>query len=105
MGGTKHLYFMNKITEPELLVDSHHGIYVPQIFCQTYNDPENFENYEEIKEDMETVAKIGPDGEDYWYIWDDLLNKIVLKGNATLYIHEDLWAMPEDFDPEAEGWD
>ena len=26
----------NEKKQPELLVDSHHGVYIPQVFCQSY---------------------------------------------------------------------
>lgn len=83
-----------------LLVDSHHGIYVPQIFAEQNKDlfPSNLQD--ELKDLL-----IGPDCEMYWDSWDTVLNlfEIDYKPNIispntkyVLFQYDDLWAIPVD---------
>ncbi len=51
------------------LVDSHHGTYVPQAFVELY-DPEAWH----VKKDNLEVMLSGPDDENYWEAWDEILN-------------------------------
>ena len=96
---------MKTITAPELLVDSHHGIYMPQVFAQVYGIPENFSNWDEIKDDILFLQdEDNVDHEDYNEVWDDILDNAKMIPECTLYQNEDLWAMPIDFDYEGEGW-
>ena len=43
----------------ELLINDSDGIYIPQTFAEIYDIAENFENYDEIKNDLE-LLKDGP---------------------------------------------
>ena len=76
-----------------LLVDSHHGIYVPQIFAKTYIGWDM--DYED-----ETILQSGPDREHYWEAWDTVLSSAKYtdaKGVSwTLHQDGDLWAVRED---------
>jgi hypothetical protein len=90
--------------EPELLIDSASGIYIPQEFAKTYNVPENFQNYEEIKKDIEFLSKKNSQkSSEYYEIWDNILNKAKMtngKINGYLYHCCDLWFVPENYDNE-----
>lgn len=87
--------------EMELLVNSECGQYIPQIFARSFGSPENFLNWDEIKEDIEFLASDNSnEHEDYWEVWEDVLTNVELKSGFTLYQNEDLWAVPEDF-----NWD
>ena len=96
---------MKNITVPELLVDSRHGQFIPQMFAKIYGIPENFSNWDEIKEDVLFLQKDeSNEDENYWDIWDTLLDTAKMIPECELYQHEDLWAMPIGFDYEGEGW-
>ena len=88
--------------EPELLVNDHHGIYIPQYFCQTYRA--YITNMEEVKDDF-NICLSGPDNADYWEAWDSLINNVNFtndKGEkytiGNLYESGDLWAIPEGYE-------
>ncbi len=71
----------------ELLVDDHHGIYVPQVF---------FTKFDVTKWGLtlEDVVK-HPEDEAYWENWDAVLNKAKQVVNGRTYHLEqdgDLWA-------------
>ena len=92
---------INKI-EPILLVDDHNGIYIPQVFCQSYKA--YITNLSEVKEDFE-ICLSGPDNEEYWDAWDMLLQNMKFTDDNSNnlevgYLPEscDLWAFPENFD-------
>jgi hypothetical protein len=100
---------MNTTTKnPELLVDSHHGIYTAQLFCKWYAP--YITNMEEVKEDFD-ICILGPDNEFYWESWENLINNIEFtndKGEkftiGNLGEECDLWAIPEGYDFEEEGY-
>jgi hypothetical protein len=93
-----------QIKEPELLINDAHGIYIPQLFCQTYIN--YIVNKEELKEDIETCLK-GPEEEYYFDAWDNIeMNcKFTNDRNEPYYIGNlyesgDLWAIPEGYEYE-----
>ena len=53
----------------ELLVDNHHGIYIPQVFAKRYN----MEAWHVDEEDAE-ILKAGPEHDDYWETWDSVMS-------------------------------
>jgi len=73
----------------ELLIDSHHGIYIPQFFAEQFAD----QLTDEEKEDLSD-----PYNEYYWDTWDNVLNKIfIYEGKEfTLWHDDDLWLVPAD---------
>jgi len=92
----------NEKKKPELLVDSHHGVYIPQVFCQSYQ--QYITNFDEIKEDF-NICLLSPESEHYFDAWDNLINRVKLtndKGEkftiGYLYDESDLWAIPEGYD-------
>ena len=80
-----------------LLVDSHHGVYVPQIFAQMVQA-------DQIEADDKSILLEGPENEDYWETWEDVLNYCELTDTDgqkfTLHHDSDLWAVPVGFDWE-----
>lgn len=85
----------------ELLVDSHHGTYIPQIFAQIYGMQENFQNWEVVENDINFLKQENShESEEYNEVWDRVLNNAKLKGDSTLYHNEDLWAIDKDFNVE-----
>jgi hypothetical protein len=59
---------------PMLLVDGHHGQYVPQVFAEQFNN--RMWGLEEFDPDYQTILK-GPDEEFYWECWDAVMDKAV----------------------------
>ena len=74
----------------ELLVDSHHGQYIPQVFAETvrrdlFGDSISAEDFE--------IISAGPDQEHYWDAWDSILNSAETNDGVTLWQDGDLWAV------------
>lgn len=74
----------------ELMVDSRHGQYVPQVFAETvrremFGDSISAEDFE--------IISAGPDAEYYWDAWDAILNSAETKDGVTLWQDGDLWAV------------
>lgn len=86
----------------KLLVDNFRGIYVPLSFAKGY-DLKQFgfsdEKIKELKSDLSS-----PENEFYWEAWEDVLDNAVTKDGETLFQHDgNLWLVPANFDPEADG--
>ena len=89
-------------SEMELLVDGHHGVYVPQVFAETV-DLKLFAGISD--EDIQTVLA-GPDAEWYWDAWTGILDRAEYRdsdGNLWL-LHQngDLWLYSPDLMSETE---
>jgi len=69
----------------EILLDSHHGRYIPQLFIESYSDMLQGMS----DEDIQTLHD--PDNEWYWDAWDMLLNTctIVDKNGREWCLHHD----------------
>lgn len=74
----------------ELLVDSHHGQYVPQVFAETVR--RDLFGTTISAEDW-TILEAGPDHEHYWDCWDDVLNSAETEDGVSLWQDGDLWAV------------
>lgn len=73
-----------------LLVDSAHGIYVPQSFAVRY------EGWQGITPEDMTILRAGPDNAEYWDTWDSVLQDAfyMLEGRKFYLYHDgDLWAV------------
>jgi hypothetical protein len=81
---------LTKETPMELMVDNHHGIYIPQIFAETvrrelFADSISAEDY--------AILEAGPDHENYWDAWDAVLMSAETEDGTSLYQDGDLWAV------------
>jgi hypothetical protein len=82
----------------ELLIDGHHGIYIPKLFA---------DYYPQFLTDTQKQELSSPDNEEYWDCWAEVLDNLVMtndKGEKFILIQEDgdLWAMPENMEyPES----
>ncbi len=90
------------IHEPELLLNDAHGIYIPQLFCQTYLA--YVLNADELKEDI-AICLDGPDNEQYFDAWDTIEQNCKFTNDRNepytigyLYESGDLWAIPEGYE-------
>lgn len=84
----------------ELLVNSAHGQYIPQVFSQTYDMGSWGVNPEDT-----AVLQAGPDHELYWETWDKVLNvakSLDEAGNVWLLHNDcDLFAYSGDTELES----
>lgn len=83
---------LNELPESaELLIDGHHGVYIPKLFADTF--PEHL-----LSKERE-VLKSEPDDEEYWQIWEDVLDREFVHpilGKGYLYQDSDLWLIPNE---------
>jgi len=90
--------------EKILLIDGSSGMYLPQEFAKKYG-----KEWSIPEEDLKTLlagpqepedAEWGTDSlEDYWEVWNDILNNAETTINGKKYIlvqDEDLWAVPKN---------
>ena len=66
----------------ELLIDGHHGIYIPYLFCSHY--AAQFQGIDQ--EDIETCLDI--ENEFYWDSWSNILDNAYIVRDGKKYI---LW--------------
>ena len=71
--------------EAELLVDGHHGQYVPMVFAQRYGDSGfHFPDKDvEWGDEMEILLK-GSEHPDYWEVWSYVLDNAVFENWGCL---------------------
>lgn len=85
----------------KVIIDGAHGIYVPQIFVESFNAAEWGIEEEDIK-----VLKEGPSHEYYWDTWETVLNNAEFKDEDgkvwTLHQDSDLFAVREDHEWDEE---
>jgi hypothetical protein len=93
---------MNK--EPICIVDSAHGMYIPQVFLESTKDNPRW--LMGINDEEREAIEAGPDHPDYWESWAQLIDMAYYTDEDgtkyTLYENTDLFAIPEGFD--LEGW-
>lgn len=91
-------------TKPTLLIDSHHGVYVPKIFAKMVLENQvKVKNIDDVKKDIIDLMNI--DNYWYWDIWADVLDNCILIGinqmEYTLLQNDgDLWCIPMGYDIE-----
>lgn len=82
-----------KRPQPELLIDGCRGVHIPWHFAQYTSD-----YWQGINNEQLAVLACGPDNEEYWDVWDEVLvgaEHIDAQGNRwKLYQDGDLWAIP-----------
>ena len=82
----------------ELIVSDHHGQYIPQVFAQRYRDVTYpAASYELTDEDWDILLYGGPEHENYWDVWDDIVQYCVLNIEGreySIYQDQDVWAIP-----------
>jgi len=78
-----------KVVNPECIVDSAHGVYIPQTFAELYLDGTVFPH--NVCYEDQAVLLDGPENEDYWDVWNDVLDYFEVKqSNSTVTIHQDM---------------
>lgn len=83
---------MKTIKEPILVVDSHHGIYTPQMFVKQANEG----ILKQIPQVIKDTLLEGPDHEHYWGCYEGLLDISFKIGRQKFFLFplEDLWLVP-----------
>lgn len=91
-----------KLTEPELLVNDHHGIYVGKVFCESYANA--IKNKAVLQKDID-ICLIGPEHEDYIEAWIEVVDNAILINDygqeltvGNIGESGDLWAIPEGYE-------
>jgi len=84
-----------KEPQPQLLLDCHHGMYIPKLFLEQYSSRLVKELTAEEKRDLNH-----PEQEFYWDVWNTVIeNSILLDDDDNFYYlcenDGDLWAVPE----------
>ena len=78
----------------ELLCDSHHGIYIPQIMVGRLVSS----GWQGISDWCLEVLSAGPYHDDYWEAWEQVLGHATFtdESGSTWYLYHDgdLWAVP-----------
>lgn len=77
----------------ELLLDGNRGIYIPQTFAKTI-DLTKVIPYEGMDYDIQTCLD-GPDNDEYWEAWDNVIDELKFTDGSTLYQDGDLWAIAD----------
>lgn len=87
----------------ELLIDSHHGRYIPQIFAQQFRSYATSASSAEITDEDWNILLAGPYHEHYWDVWSDVLDNCIIKWDTgkefSLVQNEDVWAIPVPSEP------
>lgn len=79
----------------ELYLDSNRGVYIPQQFFEITKS----NCVSGISEKNIEACKAGPDCEEYWEAWEEVLDNAVITDPVTekrymLWQDEDLWLIP-----------
>jgi hypothetical protein len=82
--------------ELELLVDSHHGVYVPKVFVERYNLKEFGFNDKDIAYFKKAFSD--PQSDDYFDAYEEMERKAITKDGSTITTAEgNLWLVPKGF--------
>lgn len=77
------------------LIDSHHGVYIPQIFAEMYIDG-HLDDWNGIrKEDIVQLLE-GPSADWYWDAWTNVLDNAKSDDGHFLDQDGDLWVASMD---------
>ena len=77
----------NTIKQAVIYADSARGIYIPQHFAESYNS----EQWQAIAQSDLDILLSGPECENYWDVWDEVLNNAETVCGGTLWQDDDLW--------------
>lgn len=90
--------------EPFVLLSDRHGINIPKLFAACFEIKHGC-----IKDDCLEILQAGPEHDEYWDAWDEVLSDAVLVNHEgkeyTLYQDGDLWAVPKGMEwSEDDDW-
>ena len=85
--------------EPVLVLNDHHGIYIPQLWCADIDQVEAKKlgiNWWDVRQ-----CQAGPDAEHYWEAWDAILDACEMTDDNgitwRLYQDGDLWEVADGY--------
>ena len=79
--------------EPELLLTDARGIYAPRDFATSVDHS----RVTGVTVAMWDILQEGPDHDEYWDVWAEVLNDAEVTGHGTVYtVHQDgdVWLIP-----------
>ena len=82
---------MYDIKRGELMVDSRHGVYCPQVFALTANR----DMFPSIADESWTVLEAGPEHELYWDTWVYKVEGQESTDGGVIYQDGDIWVVYE----------
>lgn len=70
----------------DLLLDELWGIYIPQRFAEIFDM-----RAWNVSEESEAVLLAGPDEDNYWEVWEEVLDKAIILNDSgeTLALYQD----------------
>jgi hypothetical protein len=74
------------------LINSAHGVYIPQVFAETI-DWNALDNW---NEDQKSILLDGPDNESYWDAWQEILDNCETVDGGRLHQDGDVWVVYVD---------
>jgi hypothetical protein len=86
----------NPDTDCRLLLSDSHGIYIPQLYCQSLSEEDAQDmgvSYEDV-----LLCQSGPDEELYWDAWQAVLDSAEITEPATLKEDESVWRLVQNGD-------
>jgi hypothetical protein len=86
----------NPDTDCRLLLSDSHGVYIPQLYCQSLTEDDAAEmgiNWEDV-----ACCQSGPELEWYWEAWQNILDSAEITEPATLKEDESLWRLHQNGD-------
>ena len=89
-----------------LLLDSHHGVYIPQLAVKYYSQEPNWDWSNVSEEDIQSLLN-GVEDENYWEAWEQVLDNVTFDVDDVRYIivqNEDLWAVPSEVEFTEDDW-
>jgi hypothetical protein len=81
----------NDIRVGSLIVDSHHGVYCPQVFAELIDRTA----FPGIAKDAWEILEAGPDHEDYWHVWCYEVEGQKSIDGGIIYQDGDVWIVYE----------
>lgn len=74
------------------LIDSYHGVYIPQFFAEMYMNG-HLDDWSGIRDEDITQLLEGPSADWYWESWENVLDNAVSKKGYRLEQDGDLWVI------------
>lgn len=90
------LSVFNPDADSRLLLSDSHGVYIPQLYCQSLSEEDAKEmsvSYEDV-----LTCQSGPDEEFYWDAWQGILDSAEITEPATLKEEEIVWRLIQNGD-------
>jgi len=100
---------MEVLPEPFLLLNDALGIYLPQKFASVFDDRDK--RVTGVTADEWTVLEAGPDHDDYWDVWDDVVKDAIITDDVGVkyHLHQEgnCWLIPTgmEWNEEKDQWD